>query len=113
MHIQCQKYLSGMAYSVFKELPVRGFVLSSNPYTNTDLKGHFAGIQFSKEFLKFFIPNFPIGDGDYLCVLSLLESEKGYFDKVFLEKNFKKILQPPNSELLSAIGRLIFRLCIC
>ena len=46
MHIQCQKYLSGMAYSVFKELRK---VLFSNPYTNMNLKGPW-GIQFSNIF---------------------------------------------------------------
>ena len=46
MHIQCQKYLSGMAYSVFKELRK---VLFSNPYTNMNLKDPW-GIQFPKIF---------------------------------------------------------------
>lgn len=46
MHIQCQKYLSGMAYSVFKELRK---VLFSNPYTNMNLKVPW-GIQFLKIF---------------------------------------------------------------
>lgn len=39
--------------------------------------------------------NFPIWM-EIFCVLSLLESEKGYFARCF--KKFKKIFEPPNSE---------------